>query len=162
MGRPLPRRRGLHCVSCAVSLLPRLLTLVLGHRGDLCEKLDKVWEVIFQEFRADNNIFAGMVGLQGRSEQFRLALYPKCRPSFGALCANYIQHIVLFQANAIWLFLTLNAYRSRPSARPGRGWKRVPAWDTRATVATGPGISRAASLTPLASPTWYWKDPRKM
>jgi hypothetical protein len=54
---------------------------------------------------------------------------------------------------------TRKAKLARPSVRPGRGWYRVPAFATRASVVVGPAKSRLANLTPLASPDWYWKDP---
>lgn len=57
------------------------------------------------------------------------------------------------------VLLTLNANLSRPSARPGSGWNRVPACDTSATLPTGPGMSLLAILMPLASPVAYWKEP---
>ena len=54
---------------------------------------------------------------------------------------------------------TRKAKLARPSVRPGRGWYRVPAFATKASVVVGPAKSLLANLTPLASPDWYWKDP---
>ena len=52
-------------------------------------------------------------------------------------------------------FPTLKAYRSKPSASPGRGWNLVPACDTSDNELTGPGISLLAVLTPFTSAVAY-------
>ena len=123
-------------------------TLITGPSSNLCEQFNEVWKVVSQEFGANNHVLAGMVGLQSRAEKFGLTLYPESRSSFRVLYKQMSQYILPTLFQSLRLALTLNAYRSRPSARPGRGWNRVPACETRATVATGPGISLAAILMP--------------
>ena len=61
-------------------------TLVLGLRSNLGEELNKVRQVTSEELGADNEIFAGVVGVQFRAEEFSLSLDAESRALLGGLC----------------------------------------------------------------------------
>lgn len=60
-------------------------TCVLGLLGNLSEELDKVGQVIAEELGSNNQVLAGVVGLESRAQELRLALYPQSRPPLGVL-----------------------------------------------------------------------------
>jgi hypothetical protein len=60
-------------------------TCVLGLRGNLGEKLDKVRQVVTEELRTNNQVLARVESLEGRAQKLRLALYPQSRSPLGGL-----------------------------------------------------------------------------
>lgn len=70
MGRSLRERHALRSVSLE-SLCAGVdcRTLVISHTSDLSEELDKVWQIILKELCADNEAFAGVVGLEGGAKE---------------------------------------------------------------------------------------------
>lgn len=66
-----------------VFLLQR--TCVFGLRGNLCEKLNKVRQVVPEELGADDEIFASVVGVKLRAEELGFSLDAECRALLGGL-----------------------------------------------------------------------------
>jgi hypothetical protein len=149
-------------VGCAVSIPSpfshfEFHTLVLGGAGDLAEQLDKVGQVIAEELGLKHEVLARVVGVEAGAQKLRLADNAQRRPSLGSLVPE--RQLALGCVLAGQDIRTRKAKLARPSVRPGSGWKRVPAFATRASVVVGPAKSLLAYLTPLASPDWYWKEP---
>lgn len=140
-------------------------TQVLGGAGDLAEQLDKVGQVVAQELGLEDEVLAGVVGAQGGAQQLRLADDAQGGAALGGLrCKCTSVELPLQGADCRGggggdVMRTRKAKLARPSVRPGSGWKRVPAFATRASVVVGPAKSLLACLTPAASPDWYWKLP---
>lgn len=88
------------------------------------------------------------------TEELRLASDAEGRSSLGVLHGpgKLAQLAGFFQLPG---FLTLNANSARPTVRPGRGWYRVPALATTASLVVGPWASREATLRPVTSEVSY-------
>ncbi len=128
------------------------LTPVAGLGSNLRKKLDKVRQIVAEEFGACDQVLAGVGGNQGSTKQLRLALYPQRRPPVGILY-HPSSAILPNACSQVPKHLTLKAYLFNPSASPGIVSYRVPACATRAIVPMGPDVSLLAILIPAASPT---------
>jgi hypothetical protein len=78
-------------VGCTVSIpschvQTRVLpTLVLGGAGDLAEQLDEVGQVIAEELGLEDEVLAGVVGVEAGAQELGFADNAQRRPSLGAL-----------------------------------------------------------------------------
>ncbi len=80
----------LHDMGCAWSTLgphvvSKPLTPVAGLGSNLRKKLDKVRQIVAEEFGAYDKVLPGVGGNQGTTKQLRLALYPQRCPPVGVL-----------------------------------------------------------------------------
>jgi len=115
-----------------------LLTGVLGHRDDLSEQLSEVRQILTEEVSLDNNGLPGVGRSQLTTKKLRLASDAKGGSSLSVLHrAGKLAQVPGFVFDAI-VFLTLKANSARPAVRPGRGWYRVPALATTASLVVGP------------------------
>ena len=114
------------------------MALVLGHCRYFCEQLNEVRQVVTEEFGAYDKVLAGVVGLQVCAEELGFALYAEGGSALGVLLQQCLSISVSMPTKCV-ILPTLNAYRSKPVLRPGIGWYLVPAFDTSANVAVGPG-----------------------
>lgn len=65
-----------------------LRTLVVCLGSDITEQFEEVWQIIAEEFGANNQVLSSSVGLKSRAEELRLALYPKRGSSVGILAVE--------------------------------------------------------------------------
>ena len=129
-------------------------TGVLGRGHDLGQELGKVGQVVAEEAGFENKSLTVDASGQLTTEELSLALDAEGRTVLGALQTTEGQlisrHLTLHRTMHHALH-TLKANSPRPALRPGRGWKRVPALATTASLVVGAPRSREATLRPETS-----------